>query len=160
MSKKAKSWNQAPILIGWREWCSLPHLGIPAIKAKIDTGARTSAIHAYNITRSKKQGKDCVKFFLHPLQANDKVIIECSAFLLDMRDVMSSNGHIEHRYVIHTALQLGPYEWEIELTLSNRDPLRYRLLLGREALKNRVIIDPAHSLRTRKISRLEQQRLY
>jgi ribosomal protein S6--L-glutamate ligase len=151
---------QSSLLIGWREWCALPQLSIPVIKAKIDTGARTSAIHAYNIEPVTSQGEDWVKFQLHPIQANDQVVIPCLAPIADTRDVMSSNGEKEHRFVIKTELQLGPRCWEIELTLSNRDPLRFRLLLGRSALKENVLIDPAHSYNVTKYTQEQQRQLY
>ncbi len=131
------------LLIGRFEWCSLPKLKIPAIKAKIDTGAKTSAIHAFNIKTFRQGGKLKVKYDIHPIQGNDKVIVSCKSVVIDERAIMSSNGHKEHRYVISTILGLGGKQWPIELTLSNRDPLRFRLLLGREALSHKVIIDPS-----------------
>ncbi|MCX7120845.1 MAG: RimK/LysX family protein [Gammaproteobacteria bacterium] len=148
------------LLIGRNEWCQLPELHIPAIKAKIDTGAKTSALHAFNIRRVRKNNKKFVRFDMHPLQGDDKTIISCIAPLIDERHIMSSNGHIEHRYVILTTLVIVDEEWSIEVTLSNRDPLRYRLLLGREALNNRVLIDPSLSCHQKKIRRKKAFRLY
>ena len=130
------------LLVGRDEWCRLPDLHITAIKAKIDTGARTSALHAFNIKPIKKDHKRYVKFDIHPMQGDDHVLITCKAPIFDERHIMSSSGHIEHRYVIQTTLTIGGQSWPIEMTLSNRDPLRYRMLLGREALNNRVLIDP------------------
>ncbi|MDQ2994445.1 MAG: RimK/LysX family protein, partial [Pseudomonadota bacterium] len=127
------------------EWCQLPDLNLPAIKAKIDTGARTSALHAFNIKPYKQANKDWVNFEIHPIQYNDAVIVKCKAEVIDERSVMSSNGMKEHRYVISTPLKLGSVVWNIELTLSNRDPLKFRMLLGREALKKHTIIDPNRS---------------
>lgn len=131
------------LLIGRSEWCALPMLNVPLIKAKIDTGAKTSALHAFNIVYCNINGQPCVQYDIHPVQGNDKIIVSCQSLVIDERVIMSSNGHKEKRYVISTSLSLGEKEWPIELTLSNRDPLRFRLLLGREALNRRVIIDPA-----------------
>ena len=131
------------LLVGWQEWCALPDLHIPAIKAKVDTGAKTSSLHAFDIQPYRKMNKKHVKFSIHPLQNNDNLRITAKARVIDERDVVSSNGHKEHRYVIATTLELGDYAWDIELTLSNRDPMKFRMLLGREALAGQVIVDPA-----------------
>ncbi len=133
------------LLIGRSEWCALPQLRIPLIKAKIDTGAKTSALHAFNIKLTTRKGNNFVSFDINPLQTNDTLVIHCHAPVIDQRAIVSSNGHKEQRYVITTTLQLGPDKWPIEVTLSNRDPLRYRMLLGREALNNRVLINPGIS---------------
>jgi ribosomal protein S6--L-glutamate ligase len=148
------------ILIGWGEWCALPGLGVPAIKAKIDTGAKTSSIHAFNIEPKTVRGKEYVHFNIHPLQRNDAVIVACKAPIIDRRLVMSSNGHKEHRFVIATILELAGQDWEIEITLSNRDPLTFRMLLGREALNGRVLIDPSHSLRHGNLTKKHLNSLY
>lgn len=132
--------------IGWQEWVALPMLKIPAIKAKIDTGAKTSSLHAYNIRQFKEGNIDFVSFLVHPLQKNNSIRISCFAPIFDIRGVMSSNGHVEQRYVIKSLLCLGSNSWEIELTLSNRDPLRFRMLLGREALGSKVLIHPSKAL--------------
>lgn len=134
------------LLVGWQEWCSLPDLGIPAIKAKVDTGAKTSSLHAFDIEPYKKKHKKYVKFCIHPLQGNDKTHIITRARVIDERDVMSSNGRKEHRYVIKTTLVLGGNAWGIEITLSNRDPMQFRMLLGRECLAGQVIVNPAKRL--------------
>lgn len=134
------------LLIGWNEWCALPALGIHAIKAKIDTGAKTSAIHAYDISAYEFKRKKFVRFKVHPLQKRTIVSINCEAEVIDERHIMSSSGHIENRYVISTPIHLGGHEWMIELTLSDRDPLRFRMLLGRTALKGRVLIEPNRRL--------------
>lgn len=136
------------IAIGWQEWVSLPELNIPAIKAKIDTGAKTSSLHAFDIEPYQHNGQLYVNFLVHPLQADTSIRIACRAPVIDMRGVMSSNAQIENRYVIKSWLCLGSAKWEIELTLSNRDPLRFRMLLGREALRSKVLIDPSKSLCT------------
>lgn len=148
------------LLVGRDEWCKLPDLYIPAIKAKIDTGAKTSALHAFHIEPIKKNRKPFVQFDMHPLQSDDKIIISCVAPLIDERHIMSSSGHIEHRYVILTTIVIADHQWEMEVTLSNRDPLRYRLLLGREALNNRVLIDPSISCHQKKIRRKSALKLY
>lgn len=127
---------------GWREWLALPELGIPAIKAKIDTGARTSALHSYRVAPFRKRGKFMVRFDIHPLQARTDVTLNCSAELVDRRWVSDSGGHRELRYVIRTLLRLGGSEWPIEVTLTNRDPMRFRMLLGRTAMHGRVNVIP------------------
>ncbi|EKD92167.1 MAG: putative ribosomal protein S6 modification protein [uncultured bacterium] len=131
------------LLIGRSEWCALPDLKIKKIKAKIDTGAKTSAIHAVNMKIIKKFNQKWVYFDVYPLQRNQIKIIHCHAPLFDLRKVMSSSGHKENRYVILTVLNIGNQSWPIEVTLSNRDPLQYRMILGREALSNKVLIDPS-----------------
>lgn len=132
-------------LIGWREWLSLPELGIKAIKAKIDTGAKTSALHAFSVETFKENGQDKVKFMLHPLQRNISKIIVCTATILDTRIVSDSGGHKEERFVIQTPVQLGTRIWPIEITLTNRDTMKFRMLLGRSALNHHYHIDPAKS---------------
>lgn len=148
------------LFVGWNEWCQLPKLKIPAIKAKIDTGAKTSAIHAFNIKPYHRQGKSFVQFDIHPIQRNDSVIVNCRAVVIDHRKVMSSTGHQEHRYVILTPITLGELSWEIELTLSNREPLKHRMLLGREALVGQVLIDPSERLIQQRISKRQLAKLY
>jgi len=155
--KKSK---ETQMLIGWREWVTLPQLHIPAIKAKIDTGAKTSSLHAFDIKTTTNAGHHRVHFSIHPIQGNNKVVIHCHAPLVDERYIMSSSGHKELRCVISTQLQLGDLSWEIELTLSDRDPLRFRMLLGREALKKNVIINPSRSLCLGKVSKAELRDQY
>ncbi len=130
------------ISVGWREWLALPELGIPTIKAKIDTGARTSALHSYRVAPFRKRGRDMVRFDIHPLQARTDVTLKCSAELVDRRWVSDSGGHRELRYVISTLLRLGDGEWPIEVTLTNRDPMRFRMLLGRTAMHGRINVIP------------------
>ena len=159
-AKSAVSLKKEKLLIGRDEWCQLPDLHIDAIKAKIDTGAKTSALHAVNITPIKKNRQRYVKFDIHPLQGDVSTLITCKAPVVDERHIMNSGGHIEHRYVIHTTVVIGNQRWRIEVTLSNRDPLRYRMLLGREALNNRVLIDPnltCHQKMTRTFVQLKTQ---
>ena len=148
------------LLIGWNEWCQLPQLNLPAIKAKIDTGAKTSALHAFNIVKFTRKHKPWVKFNIHPIQGNNELTVNCQSPLIDERFVMSSNGHKEHRPVIKTTVILGPLTWQIEITLSNRDPLKFRMLLGRNALKEHIIIDPYHTTRQGKINERHLYKLY
>lgn len=148
------------LLIGRNEWCALPDLSILAIKAKIDTGAKTSAIHALNIKSVKKNKIHYVHFDVNPIQANEETLVHCVAPVIDQRYITSSNGHKEHRFVIMTPLKIGKQRWDIELTLSNRDPLRYRMLLGREALNNRVIINPGISCNQGKVTKKSLQKIY
>jgi ribosomal protein S6--L-glutamate ligase len=130
------------ILIGSEEWLNLAQLGIPAIKARVDSGAKTSALHAINIKIITKNDEEWVKFDINPIQNNSKFVIHCEALLIDQRIVKSSSGTREKRYVIKTDLKLGEYTWPIELTLTNRDSMGYRMLLGREAMVGRLMVDP------------------
>lgn len=138
------------IVLGWREWVSLPELGIDKIKAKIDTGARTSALHAFDVKVMESNGKRIVKFKMHPLQKNSEFVVECHADIVDERDVTDSGGHQERRLVIQTQLKIGELQYPIEMTLTDRDTMKFRMLLGRTALKPHFVVDPARSFRTRK----------
>jgi ribosomal protein S6--L-glutamate ligase len=133
---------QSKIILGSEEWCSLPELGIPSIKARVDSGAKTSALHAINIAPFIKEGQNWVKFDINPIQNNVKTIIHCEAPLVDKRVVKSSSGYREQRYVIQTSLEIGNSKWVIEMTLTNRDSMGFRMLLGREAMSGRVLVDP------------------
>jgi hypothetical protein len=132
-------------LIGWKEWLSLPMLNIPAIKAKIDTGARTSALHTFSIEDFTTQGRQMVRFGIHPLQKRRDVELFCQAPVVDYRRVKDSGGHVERRYVIETPALLGNVRWPIQITLTNRDAMLFRMLLGRTALAQRFVIDPFRS---------------
>lgn len=136
------------VVLGWREWVSLPDLGITRIKAKIDTGARTSALHAAGIERFILRGKDRLRFDIHPIQRNDKKVVKCVADLVDVRHVTDSGAHRELRYVIQTPMILGDVCCDIEITLTNRATMTYRMLLGRKALAQHFIIDPSRSYHT------------
>jgi hypothetical protein len=132
-------------MVGWREWVSLPQLKIHAIKTKIDTGARTSALHAFRLESFIAEGKPKVSFAIHPFQRRTKNIVECIADLKEMRWVMDSGGHREERPVIETIIQLGALQWPIEITLTSRDDMRFRMLLGRTAMSKRLLVNPAAS---------------
>lgn len=133
------------IIIGGEEWCAFPALHIPAIKARVDSGAKTSTIHASNIHKFTRKGEKWVSFEVHPIQDTRRVTIRCKAKIIDYRNVKSSSGISEKRYVIQSMLKIGNYQWTIELTLANRDSMGFRMLLGREAMENRVFVDPANS---------------
>lgn len=130
------------LIVGSEEWCSFSTLNIPAIKARVDSGAKTSALHAVNISPFEKEGEKWVKFDVNPLQNNGKTIIHCEAKVVDKRIVKSSSGSRESRYVIKTTIVLGEASWDIELTLTNRDSMGYRMLMGREAMGGRILVDP------------------
>lgn len=130
------------VIVGSEEWCAFPHLGIPTVKARVDSGAKTSALHAINISPFQKEGENWVKFDINPIQNNTKTIIHCEAPLVDKRVVKSSSGFREQRYVIRAEIQIGETNWNVELTLTNRDSMGFRMLLGREAMSGRLLVDP------------------
>lgn len=133
-------------IIGWQEWVGFPELGIKRIKAKIDTGAKTSALHAEDIQIHKtKAGVYRASFFVTPLKSNPRYKAHCHADLIDQRYVRSSNGQRELRTTIATILHIGEYSYPIELTLTNRDSMGFRLLIGRSAIAHNFLIDPHHS---------------
>lgn len=134
--------DSAFLIVGWKEWVGLPSLNLVAIKAKIDTGAATSSVHAYNIKYVKRDGELYVKYFLHPIQKSKKVSLPCVSRLVDERMVKSSSGQMELRPVIKTILKLGDMQWDILLNLTNRDSMGMRMLIGREALEGRVLVNP------------------
>lgn len=136
--------ERPPRIIGFREWVSLPDLGLPAIKAKVDTGAKTSSLHAYDIEVIHKGEKSFIHFKVHPLQHDFSVVIKCRALLVDQREVTDSGGHKEVRYVIQTTMVLHGLKKQIELTLTNRKEMKFRMLIGRAALRH-YHIDPTSS---------------
>ena len=131
--------------LGWREWVALPDLGLPAIKAKVDTGARTSALHSFLIEPYQQDGVDMLRFLIHPIQLNQDFSVECRCPIYDYREVTDSGGHREMRYVIQSRVVIGGIDSPIELTLTNRDTMRFRMLLGRRAMEDRFIVDPGES---------------
>ncbi len=134
--------------IGWREWAALPDLGVPAIKAKVDTGARTSSLHAWDTVVFEEEGTRRVRFVLHPVQRSMRHTVECVADLADVREVRNSGGGSEPRPVIVTTLRLGGHLWPIEITLTRRDEMGFRMLLGRQAIRGRFVVDPGRSFLT------------
>ncbi|KIE04945.1 Ribosomal protein S6 modification protein [Candidatus Jidaibacter acanthamoeba] len=147
-------------IIGSEEWCSLPELGLPAVKIRVDSGAKTSALHAFNIHCYDEGGKAYAKFDVHPIQNNRKIIHRCIAPVVDRRVVRSSNGEVEKRVVVVTPIKLGDQVWDIEITLTNRDSMGYRMLLGREAMQNKVLVDPDAVFIVSDISGKEARNLY
>jgi hypothetical protein len=133
------------LTVGWREWMALPDLGIEHIKVKVDTGARTSALHAFFVEPYTQQNNEWVRFRIHPLQKNTKKVIECNAPVKDRRVVSDSGGHKEYRYVIETTFSIGEISWSSELTLTDRDTMKFRMLLGRTALDGIFLVDPSAS---------------
>jgi len=137
-------------IIGWREWVALPNLKIPKIKVKVDTGARTSALHAFDIEKYRRDGKDFVKFKVHPEQDRPKKTIECRSRVLEYRKIKSSNGQTELRPVILTTVELLGEAWEVEITLTNRDQMGFRMLLGRASIKNKFLVHSGKSFYSKK----------
>jgi hypothetical protein len=132
-------------LVGWREWVALPDLHLGHIKAKIDTGARSSALHAYVIDPYRKGGQRWIMFGIHPVQRESELSIECHAPVKDRRLVTDSGGHKQRRYVIETQLILGGSAMTAEVTLTNRDSMAFRLLIGRTTMDSHFIVDPGAS---------------
>lgn len=133
------------LLLGWREWVSLPELKLGPIKAKVDTGARTSALHAFELEDYLEGGMRMVRFRVHPLQRDDETVVECRCPVLDRRLVRDSGGHQQERWVIGTQLEIGSHRWPIEMTLTARDDMLFRMLLGRTAMRGRALVDPGRS---------------
>ena len=141
------------LMLGWREWVGLPELGLPEIKAKVDTGARTSTLHAFELDTFTQGGKPRVRFKMHPVQKNSQVVVNCVADVIDERLVTDSGGHREQRLIIRTPLTIGPWSWPIEMTLTARDNMMFRMLLGRTAIKGIATVDPSRSYTTGKRKR-------
>ena len=133
--------------LGWREYVDLPDFGIRGVKAKVDTGARTSCIHAFSVETFEKDNQVWVRFGVHPDQGDTVTEVWCESLVVDYREVTDSGGHNEMRYVIASNLVIGDIEFETELTLANRDNMRFRMLLGRRAMKGRFTVNPGVSYR-------------
>ena len=138
------------LTLGWREWVALPELGLDRIKAKVDTGARTSALHAFELRTFEDGDVTRVEFKMHPNQRDKDTVVVCTADIKDERIVTDSGGHKESRYVIETPVRVGVDTWPIELTLTSRDDMLFRMLLGRTAMRGRAVVDPARSYMTGK----------
>lgn len=141
LAEPTKAPDSAKYVIGWREWLSLPELGIPAIKAKVDTGARTSSLHTHDYEFFESGGVEMVRFHLHPIRRNDAVSLECQAKILGRREVKDSGGHPEIRPFISATVRIGAFEWPVELSLTNRESMKFRMLLGRQALAGLFLVD-------------------
>ncbi|WP_411818742.1 ATP-dependent zinc protease [Hyphococcus sp. DH-69] len=131
--------------IGWREWVDLPDFEVHHVNAKIDTGAKSSAIHAFKIKEVLIEGEPHVEFCLHPVQRRKTPEVVCCAPIAGKKKIRSSNGQEEERYVVETHLKIGDHELKIDLTLTNRDAMGFRLLIGRDALRRKFVIDPGAS---------------
>jgi len=144
-TKKVRKAKKPPMEIGWREWAALPDLDIDRIKTKIDTGAKTSALHAYKIKTIERDGKQYAEFVLHPMQRKKTPAVKCVAPIVDKRVIRSSNGVAEERLVISTVLKMGDLSWPAEISLTNRDEMGFRLLIGRDAIRKGVVVFPGKS---------------
>lgn len=133
------------IVLGWREWVHLPDLGLPWIKAKVDTGAKTSCLHAFSLDTFVKDGDNWVRFGIHPHQNETDTEIYCEAKIIDERIVSDSGGHKENRIVISSDIVIGEKQWPIEITLTNRDTMQFRMLLGRTAMQDLISVEPDKS---------------
>lgn len=136
--------NDLPML-GWREWIGFPELVIAQIKAKVDTGARTSCLHAFRLEPFEKDGAPWLRFDIHPSQTDNEAVLQCEAPVLDQRIVRDSGGHEELRYVLETTMTIGGFSKSIEVTLTDRDTMKFRVLLGRTALQGSFTVDPSRS---------------
>jgi hypothetical protein len=143
-SKRGRSRAQ-PLAVGWREWIALPDLGVEQLKAKLDTGAATSALHAIHIRRFSSEGLERVAFDIHPDQRTTERTVRCAANVVDERSFTSSNGQRENRIVIQASLAIGGRCFPIEISLTNRDTMGFRMLIGRSAMKERLVVDPGRS---------------
>lgn len=137
------------LTLGWREWLALPEFGIAHIKAKIDTGARTSALHAFYLEPFTRDDTAWVRFGIHPRQGSSDEVVHCEAPVVDRRTVTDSGGHREERYVIRTLVSLGEQPESVEMTLTDRENMRFRMLLGRTAMRGKFVVDPGRSYLSR-----------
>ena len=157
-SSRPKKRRPPPDVLGWREWAGLPGLGVERIKVKLDTGARTSSLHAFDLERFRRGETEMVRFEIHPHQrsADDAVLVERE--VIDERWVRNSGGQRELRPVIETTVKIGEHVWPIELTLTRRDEMGFRMLLGRQGLKKRALVDPGRSFRAGKAKDHEKRK--
>jgi len=131
------------LIVGSLETCALPDLGITDLQVRVDTGAKTSSLHVDNVKKFTKEGKTWVKFDIHPDVYNVETVTHCESALHDIRSIKSSNGNSEKRFVIKTPLKMGDRSWSIEVTLTNRADMTYLMLLGREGMKDHILVDPS-----------------
>jgi ribosomal protein S6--L-glutamate ligase len=148
------------IIVGSEEWCGLPELGIPAIQVRIDSGAKTSAIHASNLQKFMRDDELWVAYEVYPLRDNKRVIVQCESKVVDTRMIKNTSGLSEKRFVIKTPLVLDEQTWEIEVTLANRDSMGFKMLLGREAMKSRILVNPESGSRLGNYSKKEIEQFY
>ena len=137
--------DATPVVVGWREWVALPQAGVPWVKAKIDTGARSSAIHAFDLEAFEQDGREWVRFSIHPWQRSDEDHVELTLPVLDRREVRSSNGQVEQRYAVALDVTLAGRTITTVMTLSNRDEMGFRMLIGREALERGFLVETSRS---------------
>ena len=152
--------NTEKMIIGSEEWCQILQLGIPAVKARVDSGAKTSVLHAFNINSFKRGATPWVSFDVHPLQNNRSVFLRCEAPIIDRRMVKNTSGASEKRYVIKVPIRMKDKVWDIELTLTNRDSMGYRMLLGREAMNGKILVDPGASFSLGRVSDADIREMY
>ncbi|RLQ22066.1 ATP-dependent zinc protease [Seongchinamella sediminis] len=133
------------VILGWREWLGFPDLGIASIKAKVDTGARTSCLHAFYVKSFERDGAQWIRFGIHPNQRDNETELHCEAPVKDRRIVRDSGGHEETRYVIETTITVGSEHFAAEVTLTDRDSMKFRALLGRTAIRKNHLVDPGRS---------------
>lgn len=132
-------------VFGWREWVDLPELGLSHIKAKVDTGARTSALHAFDVDVFESDGKQRVVFLIHPKQNDFETVVRCEADVIEEREVRDSGGTTHRRWVIETPIRVGDRTWPVEITLASRDDMKFRMLIGRTAMHGIATVDPSRS---------------
>lgn len=132
-------------VVGWKEWVALPDLGVAAIKAKLDTGARSSSLHTCSLEPYRERGVLMVRFRIHPLQGRQRPELSCVAEVSDRRKVTDSGGHAETRYFIVTPVTFGDQTWDVELSLTNRDTMKFRMLIGRSAMAKKLSVNPDSS---------------
>ncbi|MBI3134264.1 MAG: ATP-dependent zinc protease [Bacteroidetes bacterium] len=148
------------MIVGNAEWCALPNLKVPAIRARIDSGAKTSSIHAVNIQEFYKGRQQWVRFEIHPLRIHTDIFIKCEAPVYDFRIVKSSTGEAQPRYVIQTTIAMGGEKWTIQVTLANRRSMGFQMLLGREAMTHRILINPSEDFRLTRYTKKQIRTFY